>query len=101
MSFLQVVERLDLTGLNFLWKLITDCSEETISNLSIDYLLNMSYLCVSPKFKEDGVKLHRDFIGKCFNRLEKILTHSEDAKKAVLEEGCELEVSLFNLTQLI
>ena len=40
---------MDLTGLEFLWTLITDCAREDIADLAIDYFLQVS------KSEIDGV----------------------------------------------
>lgn len=83
---------MDLTGLDYLWKLITDSPNESIANLSIEYFLNMSFLFVSAKLKEDSAKLHSDFIAQCYKRLEEILLTSQELAQAV-EDGHELEAA--------
>jgi hypothetical protein len=55
----QTVESLDLTGLEFLWHLITDCSSEDIADLAIDYFLQKTYLSVNAKLKKDSITLHQ------------------------------------------
>ena len=52
---------MDLTGLDFLWSLITDCSHEDIADLAIDYFLQKTYLNVNAKLKKDSVTLHQVF----------------------------------------
>ncbi len=96
-----MVDRQDLSGLGFVWKLVTDASSEDIANLAIEYLLNMSFLYVSPKLKEESDRLHREFIQQCYGCLESVLQASsaecsiqeEEGKSAsALEQGHELEV---------
>jgi hypothetical protein len=35
---------MDLTGLEFLWTLITDCAREDIADLAIDYFLQVAFI---------------------------------------------------------
>ena len=97
-----MVERQNLTGLSFIWKLVTDAASEQIANLAIEYLLNMSFLHVSSRLKEDGERLHKEFIQQCYGCLESVLRapsvessiQEEDSGKGsnALEQGHELEV---------
>jgi ubiquitin carboxyl-terminal hydrolase 9/24 len=50
---------MDLSGLDFLWKLITDCGREDIADLAIDYFLQKNYLNVNAKLKKDSITLHQ------------------------------------------
>ena len=83
---------MELYGLDYFWDLITDSPKEDIADLAIEYLLDMSYLLVSPRLKKDSAMLHRKFLDSCYERLENIFTASREAQDKV-EEGCEFEVS--------
>ncbi len=87
---------MSLTGLDFVWRLVTHSSSEPIAKQAIEYLLNMSFLYVGPKLKEQSAKLHKKFIGQCYRRLEDILSCPEDGsarQDCAVEEGHEVEVS--------
>jgi hypothetical protein len=83
---------MDLTGLDFLWNLITDCSREDIADLAIDYFLQKTYLSVNAKLKKESVRLHQNFIESCYSRLEQVFA-PQDQKRDNAQEGCEIEVS--------
>ena len=87
-----VVENLELNGLDYIWRVVTDCKTEAIAESAIEYLLNLSYMHVSPKLKKEAVKLHKKFINKCYNNLEEVFLSHDEKQDAVLD-GCELEVS--------
>ncbi len=113
MNFLfpQTVDNLELSGLDFVWKLVTEASSEKIASSAIEYLLNMSYLFVSSRLKEErNHRLHTDFIRRCYACLESVLhlqsasastsvadisMQEEDSStsESAIEEGHELEVS--------
>jgi hypothetical protein len=65
-----VVDELNLTGLSFLWDLITRCKSETIANMAIKFLLDLSYEKVSIRLRKEIVQLHQSFINECYSRLE-------------------------------
>ena len=93
-----VVDNLDLVGLDYLWTLITECPKENIADEAIEYLLNMSFLHVSPKLKKDPEALHRKFIENCFTRLQFVNKGTQPTtgkqQDAAVHEGCELETSI-------
>ena len=93
-----LVEHLELIGLDYLWNLVTECPKDNIADDAIDYLLNMSFLHVSPKLKKDAEILHKKFINSCFTRLQSVNngTHPAMGKQqdAAVQEGCELETSI-------
>jgi ubiquitin carboxyl-terminal hydrolase 9/24 len=92
---LQVVESLEPIGQNYLWTLVTDCPDESIANEAIDYLLKLSFLCVSPKLKKDSATLHKKFINQCYHRLETVIDMPLSTEKhEAVQEGCEVEVNL-------
>ena len=88
-----IVDNLDLVGLDYLWRVITDCGTEEIADEAIEYFLNMSYNFVSPRLKKDAAKLHKKFINNCYTRLEQIFSMPMEKQEAV-SEGCELETSV-------
>lgn len=95
----QTVEKLDLVGLDYLWRLVSESPSEPISDLAIDYLLSVSFTNVSPKLKADAARLHREFFSKCYARLDHILKSNGDDDKMnnspedALHDGFELETS--------
>ena len=68
-----VVEKFDLTGLNFLWDIILGCSNEAIVSISIKLLLEVSYDKTSSRLRKEIMLLHQRFINECYSRLEKCL----------------------------
>lgn len=93
-----VVEHLELVGLDYLWNLVTECPKDNIADEAIEYLLNMSFLHVSPKLKKDAEALHKKFINNCFTRLQSVNSGTQPAtgrqQEAAVQEGCELETSI-------
>ena len=75
-----VVEHLELIGFDYLWNLITECPKENIADEAIEYLLNMSFLHVSPKQKKDAETLHKKFINNCFTRLQSVNSGTQPSK---------------------
>ncbi|XP_076309376.1 ubiquitin carboxyl-terminal hydrolase 24-like isoform X2 [Tachypleus tridentatus] len=66
-----IVEKLDLTGLDFLWQIALTSPWEDIAEMAIDNLMKMSYHSVSAKLKkQDPESLHLKFINDCYSRLE-------------------------------
>lgn len=49
---LQVVEKLDLIGLDYLWEVCLKTSDLEIAELAISLLMTMSYTNLSPKLKK-------------------------------------------------
>ena len=89
-----LVESLDLVGVDYFWAVITNCPKEVIANQAIDYLLDLSFLKVSPKLKKDAASLHTKFINSCYSRLEAALAVDVDNPEAeAVQEGCEIEAS--------
>ncbi|XP_064607447.1 ubiquitin carboxyl-terminal hydrolase 24-like isoform X2 [Liolophura sinensis] len=68
-----VVEKAELCGLEYLWEVCLNTSDETIAELAITLLLNMSYSGLAPRLKKDPPVLHKKFINECYNRLESAL----------------------------
>ncbi|XP_064477292.1 ubiquitin carboxyl-terminal hydrolase 24-like isoform X2 [Ornithodoros turicata] len=65
-----VVEKLDLTGMDFLWQISLAAPQEEIAELAIDFILELSYKFLSPRLKKDVVSLHHRVINECYNRLK-------------------------------
>ncbi|KAM6921458.1 ubiquitin carboxyl-terminal hydrolase 24 isoform 3-T3 [Xenentodon cancila] len=64
------VERLDLTGMDFLWRIAMETPDEEIANEAIQLIITYSYTNLNPKMKKDSVSLHKKFIADCYKRLE-------------------------------
>ncbi|XP_061594074.1 ubiquitin carboxyl-terminal hydrolase 24 isoform X3 [Cololabis saira] len=64
------VERLDLTGMDFLWRIAMETPDEEIANDAIQLIITYSYTNLNPKMKKDSVSLHKKFIADCYKRLE-------------------------------
>lgn len=59
--FLQVVEKGDLIGLDFLWEVCLHIPDESIADSAIQLLLNMSYNNLNSRLKKVRCS-HSDFI---------------------------------------
>ncbi|XP_036376810.1 ubiquitin carboxyl-terminal hydrolase 24 isoform X2 [Megalops cyprinoides] len=64
------VERLDLTGMDFIWRIAMESPDEEIANEAIQLIITYSYINLNPKMKKDSVSLHKKFIADCYKRLE-------------------------------
>ncbi|XP_056131607.1 ubiquitin carboxyl-terminal hydrolase 24 [Lampris incognitus] len=64
------VERLDLTGMDFIWRIAMETPDEEIANEAIHLIITYSYTNLNPKMKKDSVSLHKKFIADCYKRLE-------------------------------
>ena len=93
-STVLIVDNTDLIGIDHVWSLVTESSNEGIASEAIDYLLKLSFLSVSSKLKKDAAHLHRRFINKCYEKLESVTDFSTmvTEKHKAVQEGCELEV---------
>lgn len=69
MFFLQYVEKMDLLGLDFLWRVCLECPFEEVAELAIGALVKFSYLAVSVNLKKDVKALHSRFVTECYKRL--------------------------------
>ncbi|XP_063403289.1 ubiquitin carboxyl-terminal hydrolase 24-like [Mytilus trossulus] len=65
-----IVEKTELLGLDYLWDICLNTSDENIANISIQLLMTVSYTNLAPRLKKDAVSLHKKFITECYNRLE-------------------------------
>lgn len=86
------MESLDLIGVDFLWRVISDCGSESLASLAIDYLLDVRYFRVSPRLKVEPGALHERFLHLCLDRLEAVLAGAAaDARE--IADGVELEAA--------
>jgi len=73
------VDKLDLTGLNFVWDVILYVDDENIADLATKFLLEISFEKVSLRIKRELVSLHQRFIKECYSRLENCLITLESS----------------------
>uniref|UniRef100_H3APV7 Ubiquitin carboxyl-terminal hydrolase 24 n=1 Tax=Latimeria chalumnae TaxID=7897 RepID=H3APV7_LATCH len=64
------VEKPELTGMDFIWRIAMESPDEEIANEAIQLIINYSYINLNPRLKKDSVSLHKKFIGECYKRLE-------------------------------
>ncbi|XP_053324952.1 ubiquitin carboxyl-terminal hydrolase 24 [Spea bombifrons] len=64
------VEKLELIGMDFIWKIAVESPDEEIANEAIQLIINYSYINLNPRLKKDSVSLHKKFIADCYTRLE-------------------------------
>ncbi|KAM9326707.1 ubiquitin carboxyl-terminal hydrolase 24 [Gastrophryne carolinensis] len=64
------VEKLELIGMDFIWKVAVESPDEEIANEAIQLIINYSYIGLNPRLKKDSVSLHKKFIADCYTRLE-------------------------------
>ncbi len=65
-----VVEKLELTGLDYLWDIILYVDDEQIADLATKLLLEILYEKLSARLRREIVQLHQKFINECYTRLE-------------------------------
>uniref|UniRef100_G3TRF4 Ubiquitin specific peptidase 24 n=1 Tax=Loxodonta africana TaxID=9785 RepID=G3TRF4_LOXAF len=64
------VEKLELIGMDFIWKIAMESPDEEIANEAIQLIISYSYINLNPRLKKDSVSLHKKFIADCYTRLE-------------------------------
>ncbi|XP_063283711.1 ubiquitin carboxyl-terminal hydrolase 24 isoform X2 [Pelobates fuscus] len=64
------VEKLELIGMDFIWKVAVESPDEEIANEAIQLIISYSYINLNPRLKKDSVSLHKKFIADCYTRLE-------------------------------
>uniref|UniRef100_A0A4W3HTX5 Ubiquitin carboxyl-terminal hydrolase 24 n=1 Tax=Callorhinchus milii TaxID=7868 RepID=A0A4W3HTX5_CALMI len=64
------VEKLELIGMDFIWRIAMESPDEEIANEAIQLIINYSYISLNPRLKKDSVSLHKKFIADCYKRLE-------------------------------
>lgn len=73
------VEKLDLLGIDFLWRVCLECPCEDVAELAISTLVRFSYIAVSVSLKRDQRSLHSRFIAECYKRLQQSNTGSDNS----------------------
>eukprot|EP00795_Rhopilema_esculentum_P004483 gene4483-20726_t len=82
-----LVEKQDLTGINYLWQLLLATPDDDIAEESMQYLIQLSYTSLSPRLKKaDAVCIHRRFIAECNKRLESLLAQLGICSGGVVQE---------------
>ncbi|EDO44319.1 predicted protein, partial [Nematostella vectensis] len=68
------VEKMDLIGLDYLWRIALEVPSEEIAAPAVKLLIQLSYTWLSPKLKKDPVTIHKKFIMECYKRLEVLMS---------------------------
>ncbi|EDV23143.1 uncharacterized protein TRIADDRAFT_27581 [Trichoplax adhaerens] len=68
--FVSIVEKIDLTGISYLWQIVLQVSNEEVANEAINYFIQITCTNVSYKLKKDIGGLHKKFIAEFQKRLE-------------------------------
>lgn len=55
LSFEQYVEKLELIGMDFIWKIAMESPDEEIANEAIQLIINYSYINLNPRLKKVGI----------------------------------------------
>lgn len=55
--FFQCVERLDLAGMDFIWRIAMESPDEEIANEAIQLIITYSYTNLNPKMKKVSTPL--------------------------------------------
>lgn len=55
---LQCVERLDLIGMDFIWRIAMESPDEDIANEAIQLIITYSYINLNPKMKKVSMRTH-------------------------------------------
>lgn len=55
-SFEQYVEKLELIGMDFIWKIAMESPDEEIANEAIQLIINYSYINLNPRLKKVGIQ---------------------------------------------
>nr|CAB3267565.1 ubiquitin carboxyl-terminal hydrolase 48-like [Phallusia mammillata] len=63
------VEKLDLIGIDMLWRICLECQSSEVAERAIVALVKYSYLDVAQKLKKDVSVLHSKFLNECYKRL--------------------------------
>ncbi|XP_014661859.1 PREDICTED: ubiquitin carboxyl-terminal hydrolase 24-like [Priapulus caudatus] len=66
----MVVDKVELTGMDYLWSVALESSDEPLADAAVSYLIELLYLNLAPRLKKDAQALHRRFINDCYKRLE-------------------------------
>ena len=83
---------MDLIGYDYIWKLVTECNDDTVADDITEYLLKISYSDISAKLKKDARQLHQRFIDRCYHQLKAVIegtTTTVPTKKAITTSSTE------------
>ncbi|KAB1268967.1 Ubiquitin carboxyl-terminal hydrolase 24 [Camelus dromedarius] len=90
------VEKLELIGMDFIWKIAMESPDEEIANEAIQLIINYSYINLNPRLKKDSVSLHKKFIADCYTRLE--ASYNKQSTKLVIIERLLLLAERYVIT---
>jgi ubiquitin carboxyl-terminal hydrolase 9/24 len=82
---LRLVNNEDLVGIEYLWELILNGSED-VAHRGIQ-LIKEIYTNLSPPSKQEGKRIHESFIADCYQRLKQVyekLQSTENSSEAKL-----------------
>lgn len=57
MVWFQCVERLDLAGMDFIWRIAMETPDEEIANEAIQLIITYSYTNLNPKMKKVSIRV--------------------------------------------
>lgn len=57
MVWSQCVERLDLAGMDFIWRIAMETPDEEIANEAIQLIITYSYTNLNPKMKKVSIRV--------------------------------------------
>lgn len=57
MVWFQCVERLDLAGMDFIWRIAMETPDEEIANEAIQLIITYSYTNLNPKMKKVNIRV--------------------------------------------
>lgn len=69
-SFEQYVEKLELIGMDFIWKIAMESPDEEIANEAIQLIINYSYINLNPRLKKVGIQGKKTLI---YTKWQKII----------------------------
>uniref|UniRef100_A0A8C4R0F6 ubiquitinyl hydrolase 1 n=1 Tax=Eptatretus burgeri TaxID=7764 RepID=A0A8C4R0F6_EPTBU len=74
------VEKTDLAGMGFLWRVAMETEEEEIADEAVCLIIDYSYSRLNPRLRKDPASLHRTFITDWLHRLEDAYTALVDGR---------------------
>lgn len=89
---LQCVERLDLIGMDFIWRIAMESPDEDIANEAIQLIITYSYINLNPKMKKVSMHTHTH-TSSSFSFLRVSLAHS-NTQRSVFFPSIQDSVSL-------
>lgn len=88
------MENIDLIGVDYLWKVVTNCSEDIAAH-AIDLLKEVN-TNLAPKLQSNPLEFHQTFVAECLERLRahfdtvSILSKVTMDKDGVVERNIEV-----------